>query len=60
MIKKWRDYKRRKEIDKQARELWIDAFTTGLYKDRKADECIAWAHSTVASFYDAFYPNHKS
>ena len=60
MIKKWRDYKRHKEIDKQARDIWADAFRTANYRCLDDDKMISLAHGAVSAFYDAFYPRIKS
>ena len=60
MIAKYRDYRRRKELDKQARYLWVDTFTNIQYKDMDYEKGIGHANSAVRAFYAAFYPDHKS
>lgn len=60
IIKKYLDYKRRKELDKQARDLWVDTFSTIHYKDVDKEKGISHANGVVAAFYDAFYPRNKS
>lgn len=60
MIAKYMDYRRRKELDKQARDLWVDTFSTIHYKDMDEEKGIGHANGVVRAFYAAFYPNHKS
>lgn len=60
MIRKYLDYKRRKELDEQARDLWVDALRNANYKDLDNAKGIADAHEVVKAFYAAFYPNHTS
>lgn len=60
MIRKYLDYKRRKALDKQARDLWVDTFSTVNYKGLDKDKGITDAHEAVKAFYAAFYPNHTS
>ena len=60
MIAKYMDYRRRKELDKQARSLWLDTFATIHYKDVDEEKGISHSNIAVRAFYDAFYPRSKS
>lgn len=60
MIAKYMDYRRRKELDKQARDLWVDTFSTIHYKDVDEEKGISHANGVVMAFYEAFYPRIKS
>lgn len=60
MIKRYMDYKRRKELDKQARDMWIDLIHTGKYKEADVTEVLCFANEALTMFYDTFYPRIKS
>lgn len=60
IIKKYLDYERRKELDKQARDMWTDLVSTGRYKGEDVTETMAYANTALAAYYDAFYPRIKS
>lgn len=59
MISKYLDYKRRKELDAQAQFLWRQCLLMR-GESSTTEAAIQHAHKTLAAFYDAFYPNHKS
>lgn len=60
MISKYLDYKRRKELDKQARDMWADLIRTGKAFGEDVTETTAYANTALAAYYDAFYPRIKS
>lgn len=60
MIERYMDYKRRKELDKQARDMWIDLIATGRYKGQDAAETLTYVNTVLTAYYDTFYPRIKS